>query len=288
MENFIIVAEAGSFSAAAERLYISPQALIQQIAKMENELGFRLFIRSSKGVRLSPGGEEYYSGVKSILSQYYACTECAARKAKKSGVLRIGLPDNINSSFLLSSCSRFTKKYPEIRLHYEKFSIEETAKALQQGRVDICAQIRSTRESRHLSSRLFPVRHYCLVRQGSPLAVKAHLRIEDLSGYTVGVWGPLHTYKYLSDFIAGHALDIRLRSLPENFGEVLIFCMEDHVLLTCTPVIESLRGALDVVPIDFDFKMDYYLAYRDAQSEAVQLFLQTAREVSDEETNPLR
>ena len=286
MENFITVADVGSFSSAAQMRYISPQALIQQIAKMETELGFKLFVRSSKGVKLSPAGEVYYSGVKAILSQYRECTGRAAQIAKKAGILRIGFPDNINSSFLLSICSSFSRKHPEIRLHYENYSINAAVRMLQQGRIDICAQIKSTEEGSYLVQKLFPVRHFCLIAPDSPLAGREKLEISDLFGQEAGVWGPISGYQYFSDYIAEHGLDIRLRSLPENFSEALLFCVEGNVLIAAAPILESLKGSLKVVPIDFDFRMDYYLAYTNPQNEAVRLFLSAAREAACDESHP--
>lgn len=286
IENFIIVAEAGSFSAAAERLYISPQALIQQIAKMETELGFKLFIRNSRGVQLSPSGEEYYAGTKTMLTQYRACTERAANKARQNTVLRIGLPDNINAAFLLSACSLFSKENPEIQLHFENHSVQETVKALRQGRIDVCAQIRPPEETRYFSEKLFPVSHYCLVSRSSPLSGKACIVPEDLAGYTAGVWGAASIYRGFSAHIADHGLDVRLRSLPENFGEALTFCIQGNVLIACAPIIGTLKGTLEVIPFRYDFGLYYYLAYSDPSNESVQRFLASARKAAASEMHP--
>ena len=57
LEVFVQVAELGSFSQAAQRLYITPSAVIQQVNRLEDELGVRLLLRSKKGVELTPAGE---------------------------------------------------------------------------------------------------------------------------------------------------------------------------------------------------------------------------------------
>ena len=57
LEVFVRVAELGSFSQAAQRLYITPSAVIQQVNRLEDELGVRLLLRSKKGVELTPAGE---------------------------------------------------------------------------------------------------------------------------------------------------------------------------------------------------------------------------------------
>ena len=286
MENFIIVAEAGSFSSAAEKLYISPQALIQQVAKMEAELGFKLFTRNTKGVQLSPGGEEFYTGSKAILSQYRACTERAAQKARQVTMLRVGLPDNVNSAFLLSVCSLFSKCHPSIRLCFENYSAQDAIKALRQGRIDVCAQIRPSEDTPYFCEKLFPVPHYCLVSRSNPLSSKAFIVPEDLDGHTTGVWGTANIYRDFSAYISEQGLDITLRSLPENFGEALTFCVQGNVLIACAPIINTLKSTLTVIPIHFDFGLHYYLACADPMNAATQCFLSAAKEAAASEAHP--
>lgn len=286
MENLVTVAEAGSFSAAAEKLYISPQALIQQVAKMENELGFKIFIRNSKGVLLSPGGEEYYRGVKAILSQYRACTERAARKARQASTLRIGLPEGVNPEFLLSVCQAFQEQHPDITLRYERLSRQNTIKALLNRKIDIGAQIRLEEEVPYYSEKLFPVAHYCLVSRGSALADKDSIDLPDLRGKTIGFWGPPEAYRSLVKRSRDLNLDIQFRNVQEDFSESLVFCMAGNVLLASAPVISYLKSSLTVIPVSFSIEQSYYLSYTQKDNEAVHSFLCTAREAAAAETHP--
>lgn len=57
LEVFVRIAELGSFSKAAQRLYITPSAVIQQFNRLEDELGVKLLLRTKKGVELTPAGE---------------------------------------------------------------------------------------------------------------------------------------------------------------------------------------------------------------------------------------
>ena len=61
MRYFIEVARRGSFSEAARRLYTAQPNLSKQIAQMEQELGFALFVRTRRSVKLTPAGEFLYS-----------------------------------------------------------------------------------------------------------------------------------------------------------------------------------------------------------------------------------
>ena len=57
LDTFLKVAELGSFSKAAEALYITPSAVIQQINNLEQSLQVNLFIRTKRGTHLTPAGE---------------------------------------------------------------------------------------------------------------------------------------------------------------------------------------------------------------------------------------
>ncbi len=57
LETFLCVVESGSFSKAAEKLYISAPAVIKQINSLESSLGLQLFDRSHRGLKVTPAGK---------------------------------------------------------------------------------------------------------------------------------------------------------------------------------------------------------------------------------------
>jgi DNA-binding transcriptional LysR family regulator len=67
LDTFVKVSELGSFGKAAEALYISPPAVIQQINLLEDECGVRLFERSNRGVKLTPAGASLLEDAKTII-----------------------------------------------------------------------------------------------------------------------------------------------------------------------------------------------------------------------------
>lgn len=286
LENFIAVAEAGSFSSAAEKRYISPQALIQQIAKMETELGFKLFVRSSKGVKLSPGGEEYARSVKKVLAEYARGIERAAKKAESANTLRIGLPECVAPAYLLAVCHAFAKRYPSITLRYDTYSRSETVKALLAGKIDLAAQIRPEIETPYFSENMFPAAHYCLLRSDDPLSIQPAISLHDLDNRTLGCFGSTHAYRILEEQIHLLGLNIQLRSIPEDFSDALVFCMDGNVLLASVPMISYLRNSLKVVPFRFNLGFSYYLSYTQEDSEPIQRFLEVAREIAMSEEHP--
>lgn len=67
LKSFIRVAETGSITAASKNLYLSPTGLMKQLNHLENSLGFKLFIRSHKGLRLTPAGRSFYEDAKFLV-----------------------------------------------------------------------------------------------------------------------------------------------------------------------------------------------------------------------------
>lgn len=80
LETFLTVAEAGSFNKAAEKLYISPPAVIKQINLLERDLDLRLFLRTHRGLQLTKAGQSLYQDAKYII-QYCKDSVTRARNA---------------------------------------------------------------------------------------------------------------------------------------------------------------------------------------------------------------
>ena len=60
LDTFLKVADSGSFTKAAETLYISPTAIIKQINILEDRIGIKLFIRTHRGLKLTEAGKSFY------------------------------------------------------------------------------------------------------------------------------------------------------------------------------------------------------------------------------------
>ena len=84
LSNFLRVAEESSMTAAAQKLFISPQALQQQMSLLEKELGFKILTRTRHGVKLTAAGEELRSGLQTVLPALYSCVDKARAKSDLS------------------------------------------------------------------------------------------------------------------------------------------------------------------------------------------------------------
>ena len=136
-ESFLAVAEAGSISEAAKRLFVTQPAVSAEIASLEHALGIRLFFRTNRGVRLTPEGSVLYGYIKKAFSFITAGEEKLRELVGlKAGLLRIGASDMTLRFFLLDYVADFRARYPDVRLTVTTAPTPEILRALRDGQID--------------------------------------------------------------------------------------------------------------------------------------------------------
>lgn len=134
---FYYVAKYRSLTAAAEQLAISQPAVSQAVKMLENGVGTKLFIRTSRGVRLTTEGE--------ILARYvskgYEQIELGEKKLAQMldleiGELRIGASDMTLRFYLLPYLEQFHEQHPGIKVTVSNAPTPETLDSLLEGKID--------------------------------------------------------------------------------------------------------------------------------------------------------
>ena len=122
LDTFLCVAEAGSFSKAAEKMYITPTAVIKQINLLEGNLGVMLFTRSHRGLTLTEAGRAFLQDARHI-AQYCRKAADNARKAaqKDTMLIRVGTSSMTPSHFLTELWPQICKQCPDIRFEFVSF-----------------------------------------------------------------------------------------------------------------------------------------------------------------------
>ncbi|WP_187773769.1 LysR family transcriptional regulator [Oceanobacillus polygoni] len=115
LQYFIEVARAGSFTRAADQLYMTQPAISRIIKSLEDELEASLFIRSRKKLSLTDAGKILYEHAQVMEKQFQALqTELESLSVLKKGHIRIGLPSIIDSVFFSKLIASFHNEYPDI------------------------------------------------------------------------------------------------------------------------------------------------------------------------------
>src|SRR6202163_2271575 len=117
LRYFCAVAETGSFSRAAEHSHVAQPSLSQQILKLEDELGARLFDRLGRSVRLTEIGRTFLPRARAVLRELEAAKgDVDERKDSVGGSISIGVIPTIAPYLLPRHLTLFTRQFPQARL----------------------------------------------------------------------------------------------------------------------------------------------------------------------------
>lgn len=139
LRYFLTVAEELHFGRAALRLHLAQPPLTRQISTLENELGFRLFDRTSRAVSLTPQGQHFLPYAQAVLEQVERAQVMADKLAAGSaGQLALGYASSIALSELFSQALQaFAQRFPQVQLTLvEGASVSQWGQIVD-GRIDI-------------------------------------------------------------------------------------------------------------------------------------------------------
>lgn len=138
LRYFVAVAEELHFGRAAQRLHLAQPPLSQQIRALEEELGARLFARTSRTVRLTPAGQGFLLHVRGVLAR----VEEAARLARsihlgEAGELCVGYMNPVMDAVLCRALAAFRQARPGVALRLRELPSTEQLEELRAGRLDV-------------------------------------------------------------------------------------------------------------------------------------------------------
>ncbi|ENZ6559034.1 LysR family transcriptional regulator [Enterococcus faecium] len=137
IQYFLKICETLHFSKAAEALNISQQPLSFQIKKLEEELGFSLFKRTTRSVEITPAGKEFQKNVEKALFFINHGVETGKKISDgQIGKLKIGYNSLVLSTDVIHSINNFKKLYPEVEIVLEEFNSPDLENAVLDGIVD--------------------------------------------------------------------------------------------------------------------------------------------------------
>jgi LysR family transcriptional regulator, hydrogen peroxide-inducible genes activator len=117
LRYFCAVAETRSFSRAAEQSHVSQPSLSQQILKLEDELGARLFDRLGRSVRLTDLGKTFLPRARAVLRELEAARgDVVEQKDSLGGSISVGVIPTVAPYFLPPLLTSFSRKFPQVQL----------------------------------------------------------------------------------------------------------------------------------------------------------------------------
>ena len=115
IESFVLSAQAASFSGAARRLGLTPAAVSKNVARLEAQLGLRLFHRSTRSLALTAEGETFLMEVTAPFGELQdAFARASRQEGKPSGTLKVSLGMAFGREYLVPVLGEFLRLYPDI------------------------------------------------------------------------------------------------------------------------------------------------------------------------------
>jgi LysR family hydrogen peroxide-inducible transcriptional activator len=200
------IADTGSFSRAAERCQITQPSLSQQVLKLEEDLGVKLFDRLGRSVRVTEAGRAFITHARTILDQLEVARSSAADKnADLRGSVSVGVIPTVAPYLMPNYTAAFAKKYPDARLRI----IEETTSVLIEGLRDLSIDVAILAlPLRHKELELFPIRTeplFAVLKKDHPRASAKSLALKELRGESFVMLRDGHCFRDLSINTCTHA-----------------------------------------------------------------------------------
>ena len=183
LRYFVAAGEEQHFGRAADRLHLAQPALSRQIQDLEKEIGFLLFDRLPRGVRLSAAGTLFLNDARRILQDVEEARRRAERIALgKAGTLRIGIAFALSwHRLVVDSVREFRRREPDVELMVHHLLSVHQVEAVVSGRLDVGFAASITPWHKELAHSPFAEDRILLaVPKGHSLAKRKRIRIRDL------------------------------------------------------------------------------------------------------------
>lgn len=282
LEAFIVTVETGSFSSAADQLYISRPALTQQMNLLEERLGFRLFRRSNRGVILTEAGRLFYDEAKRmLLISDDVVRRCKSIETDGSDTILIGSLPNFAPVVLPKICNEFTRLYPSINLQFPEYPLESYFKSFADGKFDITTEYMSGYmfdRPGYKFVKLLEDRQCCGVSASHPLARKDVIHFSDLRGQKLMLYakGITRVDDRLREHLVQNEPLVTLIDIKAYNSSLPLKCeLEGCVLIYYSMYWQSFP-MLVTKQAGWTFPIDIGLGYRSSPRPSVKKFIELA------------
>ncbi|EPL9571247.1 LysR family transcriptional regulator [Providencia rettgeri] len=181
LRYFVEVIQHNGFSRAAEQLFVTQPAISRSIKKLEDELGYTLLIRENDGVRLTDEGRILLAHAKQILAQFKSMEQALKEKSGPlTGVLPVGLPPVIASTYFADIIMAFSQRYPQVELKILELGTRKMRDAMLNGEVETAAVMLPFDDDRFDLHIFSTDRLMLLVNEQHPLAKRDYVKFVEL------------------------------------------------------------------------------------------------------------
>lgn len=283
LDIFIKVADTGSFSKAAEQLYVSPTAVIKKINSLESNLGITLFVRTHRGVELTSAGRAMYQDAK-FLIEYSSIAISRAKEASKNdrNIIRLGQSLITPSDFLVDLWPQIKVHCPELKIRIVPF--ENTPQIVTDilgnlGKdIDVIAGLfdPTMLEQRNCAALSLSTKTFkCAVPVNHQLANKRKLDIGDLFGEKLMIVEEGHFlyFDVLRHDIISRYPEIKIVDFPAFNISAFNQCENSGCLMVVIDIWKNIHPLLKTKPVVWNCSTPYGIIHAKSPSSQVFRFL---------------
>ncbi len=270
LRYFVAVGEDQHYGRAAERLGIAQPALSRQIQDLEKELGFTLFDRLPRGVKLTAAGKLFLSDARRILLEVEEAKRRAERVATgRAGTLRLGFVESLSwHGVVPDSFRRFRRQQPDAELELHPMLSNQQMEAVRSGGGDI-AELQVARHKLMLAA-----------PKGHAATRGKRLRLRDFRDAPF-IWfhrwaNPVYYDRIMQVCVQGGLTSPRIVQHVVDQATILslVSCRLGFAFVSETTHWHCPRGVTLLPVVDLDFPLPFYLIWRkDDPSALLQRFV---------------
>jgi len=249
LKAFITVAKRGSFSDAADQLYLTQSAISKRIAQLELQIGKRLFDRIARQVTLTEAGKALLPRAQRILSEYESALQAINDlSGEASGTLRLAISHHLGLHRLPPLLKIFSQRYPHVTLDIDFMDSEKAYEQVLRGQSEIAVITLALESHENIKSRKIwddPLRFICA--QDHPLAALEKPNLSHLAEYPIILPG-LNTYtgRIIQSLFQREGIPLK-SPMSTNYLETISTMVEIGLGWSVLP--ETLVKGLHVMPM---------------------------------------
>lgn len=240
LRAFVAVARSGSFTLAAENLFVTQSALSGLIRELEQSLGLRLIDRSTRRIHLSDVGRDLFPLVEKILNDLDGVlNEVVNLKSLKTGTVRVAAPQLMSCTLLPEVIAAFSAGHPGIRIRLVDSPVENVAARVLSGEVDLGIGPERDPNPHIEATTLFELPFMAVMPAGHELARRASVRWSDLAGSPLISLGGPFAERLAADLHAA-ARDLTVEAKVSFMSTALSMVSAGMGITVCIPYAASL------------------------------------------------
>lgn len=282
LETFIKVAECGSFTKAADDLYITPTAVMKQINALERELSVTLFDRTNHGLRITKAGESFLQDARYIV-EYISRAEQRARdihEGESRRSIRIGTSVMTPAKFILDVWMQMQSRMPTLKIElipFENNPINSVEILRNLGQhIDIVAGLYDDaflRERRCLASHMYDKRILLAVPVSHALSAESFITLEKLKNRKI-----LFIRRGWNRYIDDLRDKLETKGVITEDFEMFNISAYNRAVAENTPIItvegwEDVHPLLKLIPAEWKDSVPFGVFYSPTPSGLVRRFI---------------